>query len=324
MSIYKGNDQRKQRKATKKQPRKVRYLAMKKLAICISLIVVAANAYFGFGSASNTVSKYPVLHWPSENLGAIIPRIDAWVVYGEVKADTENYLWMDLYEISEETFEQYVSDCVDAGFSVNLKLSGNYFLAYDCDSHELILDYDSEELTLRILVTCVEASDVVDYLEEVTGIEVEDILDYIEENTGLDTEEITEQMEDMSNGIMEYIEELTGTDSDSEASSEEEDAEDGSVEESEDDSADDTSIREDFKQTLDEYEAFADEYIAFAEEYKNSDDISGYVAGYVSYITQYMEYAEKIDALASEDMTSAEREYYNEVTTRVLQKLLTI
>lgn len=94
-------------------------------------------------------------------------------------------------------------------------------------------------------------------------------------------------------------------------------------EEKENDTTSD-SIRPEFKEAMDSYEAFMDEYIAFMENYSNSTDIMSLLTDYTDYMTKYAEFTQKIAALDADDLSPAEAAYYAEVTARVSQKLLKV
>ena len=82
-----------------------------------------------------------------------------------------------------------------------------------------------------------------------------------------------------------------------------------------------TDIDPDFKETMDNYEAFFDEYIEFMQSYEDSSDLKA-LADYTSMMSKYAEFTSQIDAIDTENLNDAELAYYTEVTTRVTQKLL--
>lgn len=85
-------------------------------------------------------------------------------------------------------------------------------------------------------------------------------------------------------------------------------------------------IRPEFKQALDDYEAFFDEYYAFMEKHQASDGTSlTLLADYSSFLARYADTMESMETLGSEeDLTTEELQYYLEVTTRIQQKLLEV
>ena len=83
-------------------------------------------------------------------------------------------------------------------------------------------------------------------------------------------------------------------------------------------------IRPEFKQAMDSYEAFFDEYIEFMQSYQQGGNGLEMLSEYTDYMNQYAETMEKMDALGEEDMSNEELLYYNEVTSRISQKLLAV
>lgn len=84
----------------------------------------------------------------------------------------------------------------------------------------------------------------------------------------------------------------------------------------------DTDIRPEFKELMDNYEAFIDEYCKFMQSYMNSDPSTEMLIQYFSILSKYTEFAKQIDSISKDELTSAELSYYIEVNSRVSQKLL--
>ena len=79
-----------------------------------------------------------------------------------------------------------------------------------------------------------------------------------------------------------------------------------------------------FKAAMDSYEAFFDEYIAFMEKYTSAgtEDMLGMRDEYLAYMEQYADVMEKMAALDSSELSTAEALYYSEVSNRISKKLL--
>ena len=85
-----------------------------------------------------------------------------------------------------------------------------------------------------------------------------------------------------------------------------------------------TSIRPEFKEALDSYEAFFDKYIAFMTSYNAGGGSVNKLSEYTEFMTQYADTMQKMGNLQSEDLTDEELAYYLEVTTRISTKLLSV
>ena len=88
------------------------------------------------------------------------------------------------------------------------------------------------------------------------------------------------------------------------------------------DGAGNSEIGQDFKNSMDKYEAFMDEYVAFMEKYAKSGgtDVS-LLADFTNYMSKYEEYVKSFEKWEDEDLNAAETAYYLEVQTRVAKKL---
>ncbi len=77
-----------------------------------------------------------------------------------------------------------------------------------------------------------------------------------------------------------------------------------------------------FKETMDAYEAFFDEYVSFMKKYMANPTDMGLLTDYLSFMSKYTEYMDKIDDMDQDEMSDADLAYYLEVTARIEAKLL--
>lgn len=84
-----------------------------------------------------------------------------------------------------------------------------------------------------------------------------------------------------------------------------------------------TSIRKDFKDSMDSYEKFMNEYVAFMKKYAKSDgtDLS-MLTDYSKYLSKYSDMMSKFEKWDDQNLNDAEMKYYLEVQGRVSKKLL--
>lgn len=85
-----------------------------------------------------------------------------------------------------------------------------------------------------------------------------------------------------------------------------------------------SSLRPEFKEAMDSYEAFCDEYCDFMMQYKENPSDLKLLAGYSDMLIKLSEMEESFEAWEDEDLSKEELAYYVEVTNRVAQKLLEI
>ncbi|WP_029319498.1 DUF6591 domain-containing protein [Butyrivibrio sp. AE3004] len=75
---------------------------------------------------------------------------------------------------------------------------------------------------------------------------------------------------------------------------------------------------------LDEYEDFVDKYCEFMQKYSENPTDLSLLADYASIMQEYSDFAEKVNSYDSKSMSTADANYYIEVTTRCTQKMLTV
>lgn len=79
------------------------------------------------------------------------------------------------------------------------------------------------------------------------------------------------------------------------------------------------SVTPEFKQTMDDYEAFFDAYAAFVVQYDETSTTQ--LLKYTQLITQYAEKMTAMDDIDKALLSKADYDYYLEVTVRIMQKL---
>ena len=85
-------------------------------------------------------------------------------------------------------------------------------------------------------------------------------------------------------------------------------------------------VTPEFKQLMDNYEAFFDEYIAFMEKLENDsdeDDLSS-LEDYFSMIEKESRIMSEMEAIDESELSDADAAYYLEVTMRIYQKLMKV
>ncbi len=237
--------------------------------------------------------------WPTVGPALLIPQPSSNV--GEIQKDSSDKFSVNVGEFSTEDFNNYIEECIAAGFNVDYNRTDTKYKALDENGNELTVEYKG----CNVVFISIEA------LEE----EQEDATDQDTEEAGEDaSEEVEEEQEKTDDEAEPEEEEQPNTDN------ADENAEAEPANNSGQDSSDE--INPDLKKTLDDYEAFIDRYVSFMETYNNSSDVTSMLSDYLDYMQQYTELAEEIRALEDTDMNAAELKYYTEVTARCSKKLL--
>ena len=81
-------------------------------------------------------------------------------------------------------------------------------------------------------------------------------------------------------------------------------------------------VSPDFKEMMDQYEAFFDSYIAFLNQIENSGNVVSLYADYFDMLNKYAETMEKMEGIDANSLSAADQAYYIEVTSRITEKLL--
>ncbi len=80
-------------------------------------------------------------------------------------------------------------------------------------------------------------------------------------------------------------------------------------------------VTPEFKEAMDSYEEFFDEYIDFMVRYSESDNPIEMMDEYYDYLNKYSETMQELSDMEDKEVTDADRLYYIEVQTRILDKL---
>ena len=129
---------KKQEKEIKKAERKVaNRKRMKIVIIVITVIVVLIGGFFVFNtlrySGRIDTTNYNVTYeWPSTGLALDIPIPE--VETGEVNSDYDTFFGIHIYNVSTEAFDEYVTACKNAGYTVVVEETDTRYLAYNQDN----------------------------------------------------------------------------------------------------------------------------------------------------------------------------------------------
>lgn len=86
------------------------------------------------------------------------------------------------------------------------------------------------------------------------------------------------------------------------------------------------AVTPEFKELMDSYEAFFDEYVDFMQKYMKADanDMVAMMADYTEYLKAYTEMMDKMNAIDQNELSTADKLYYIDVTGRINQKLMKV
>ena len=91
--------------------------------------------------------------WPDNKLSSMIPKLDN--KKGAVKVNTEETLEINLSNITEDEVDSYISDCEDAGFTIDVEKKKSSFDGFNKDGYHLIVSLN-EMKTMNITIEAPE------------------------------------------------------------------------------------------------------------------------------------------------------------------------
>lgn len=135
----------------------MQYIKAKTAALHTLLTVAGLLLIIPFLLCTSFVyTSRPDLKWPESGLSASIP--DPKAQKGEVTLDSDSVFSADIYRFPEERYDDYVSACIDLGFSVNAIKDPTSYNASAADGTQLILIYYESQKEMSISLYAPQAS----------------------------------------------------------------------------------------------------------------------------------------------------------------------
>lgn len=221
--------------------------------------------------------------WPDNELASMLPIPDS--KYGKVNIESEDILQIDIYDISNEQFEDYIDECKKNGFIVDYSKFNNYYFANNEEGYSLDLSYNDKDKELGISIYAPSNDEKAEQSEDTVT-----------------SESVDGQKQEETNGERSEIEELE-------------------LPEETNDSELVDGMRSEFKEAMDSYETFYNEYCEFLQQYSNNPTDVALIAEYAELVEQAEEVDKKFEAWEGNGMNDVEQKYYIEVHERILKKM---
>ena len=170
-----------------------------------------------------TQTLYGTLNWPNDSLGRLIPQPNSTI------GETEKNAWHDFSIIvgntSKESFNDYVEQCISAGFNVNPERTDSSYSAYNTTGYQLLLhDLSNRSMSIYIdepketnssseepIEMTADEEHLVD--EDLSEIEVEESIDVIRP----EIKEAIDSYEKFLNEYCEFVKTMDSNDPESTA-----------------------------------------------------------------------------------------------------------
>ncbi len=118
-------------------------------AIAGAIMVIAALIFMLFRNGTIDTTNYDVeLKWQTNGLFSYLP--EPTISTGKITMETEKQIQFELYKVTESDFEDYVTACKEAGFTVDITKTDSVFYADNEDGLDLNLFYYSNKKTLKV------------------------------------------------------------------------------------------------------------------------------------------------------------------------------
>lgn len=88
--------------------------------------------------------------WPTSGINQFLPQPPTQ--YGRIKTDDETRFNMEVYNISDSQFEDYVKACKEKGFTISITKNDEVFYAYHEEQYKLDIIYWDDKEKMDILI----------------------------------------------------------------------------------------------------------------------------------------------------------------------------
>ena len=125
----------------KEKPFKLKNKRSKKIIIgtvCCIVLLIALNYMF------------PRFKWDEVKISTTLPRTESQ--WGELSSNRDDYLCLYVHQISSDEYSQYLEDCKEEGFNLDVVLDEHSYQACNNEGYQLELYYFTNDKEMRISV----------------------------------------------------------------------------------------------------------------------------------------------------------------------------
>ena len=300
--------------------------------------------------------------WDDIILGDKLPKPPA--NKGEIHTNAADDLWIDINDLSDKQFNDYVEACKEMGFTVDAEANSSSYNAYNAEGYKLSLGHYGSDADMSIQLDAPMEMTTISWPTSIAGqllptpksttgkfsYEYEDnFFVYVGNTTRDDYAEYVAACSekgfhvDYNKGDDYYYADNSegwhisvcykGNNImtiDIDAPNEDDSKDTTPATELPSDAASatedkkDNTIDPEFKAAMDSYEKFFDEYVAIMKKYKATPTDMSILTDYANYMGQYADMMQKFEKWENEDLNTAEAAYYVDVQARITKKLLEV
>ena len=115
----------------------------KTVIIIIGFALLVPMVNINDDSTRNSSKDYEKMKWKQVVLSELLPEINLDKV--DVHTNNDKSLWMDVGGMTKSEFYDYIEECEEFGFEIDIDKSNNRFSAYDEDGNYIKLYYDESD-----------------------------------------------------------------------------------------------------------------------------------------------------------------------------------
>jgi hypothetical protein len=291
--------------------------------------------------------------WDDIILSSVLPEPTS--DSGKIGVNSDNYLSMDVYQMSKSDYNEYVNKCQAMGFGIEEERRDSSYYAYNKEGYKLSLWYDEDDRELSISLDAPIEMNVLQWpnrgivsLLPVPDSDVGKIISEDQERFFAYVGDMTK--DDYNTYVNECYEKGFSSDyykSDTYYNAKNKDGYEISVSYEgynviyirivrlegatplpEDNASENTEMvdgmRSDFKDAMDSYEAFYTEYCDIVKAYTKDPSNQDLIDRYAAVVTKQVEMDNMFTAWGKKELNEKELKYYLEVHSRVADRLLEI
>lgn len=120
----------------------------KKWWFWVLVVIVVVNISNRLGGNDRSSVDITEFEWDNMALAEIIPEPKSNL--GSHLMNSEDYLSVDVYEVSKDGYKEYVNICREKGFTVDMSETDGYYSASNAEGYELMLYYFDDEQYMSI------------------------------------------------------------------------------------------------------------------------------------------------------------------------------
>ena len=292
------------------------------------------------------------IDWDDMVLGGMLPKPPA--SKGHVYQNSTEELQVDIYDVTEKEFADYIEGCKEKGFTVDAKATTSEYTAYNTEGYSLSLRHYSN---LDITLSAPMQMSTINWPSSQAGKQLpapkstlgnftyeqdDSFYVYIASTPKADYDQYVKtcsskgfsvdydkgddyynaknsagwnlRLEYLGNNIM-SIEINAPSETTNSASQ---------TKPTESKAPSTDGLSKDFKNAMDSYESFMNEYVDFMKKYKANPTDLGLLSDYTDYMSKYSTFVADFNKWDTSKMSTEEVQYYMEVQTRVNKKLLEV